>query len=155
MTPSTEGATPATVLAAAGIAPERLGAARTARLRDPERAVYRWILRTFAAGAPPEPAALAGECARHGLSREDLVEVLAREDLVHVDGSGAIVVAYPFSGRPTAHRVRLEGREVFAMCAIDALGMAPMLGTPAEVTSTDPVDGQEVSVSVTATGASS
>ncbi|MGH3031189.1 MAG: alkylmercury lyase family protein [Gaiellaceae bacterium] len=143
------------VLAAAGIAPERVGAARTARLRDPERVVYHWILRSFAAGRPPEPSTLAGECAHHGVSPEHLLAALAREDLVHADQSGSIVVAYPFSGRPTPHRVRLDGHEVFAMCAIDALGVGPMLGLPVEVTSTDPVDGQEIRVSLPRYGSAS
>ena len=147
--------TTAKVLAAAGIGPDRAGAARTARLRDQERAVYHWILRSFAAGRPPEPSALAGECARHGVSLRRLLEVLAREDLVHADESGGIVVAYPFSGRPTPHRVLLDGREVFAMCAIDALGTAPMLDRPAEVISTDPIDGQEIRVSLSPDGSAS
>lgn len=155
MTRSATGTTPARALAAAGIAPERLGAARTARLREPERAVYHWILRSFAAGRPPEPTGLADECARHGISPEHLLALLAREDLVHVDAGGSIVVVYPFSGRPTPHRVRLDGHEVFAMCAIDALGMGPMLGVPVEVISSDPVDRQEVRVSLTPGGSAS
>ena len=154
MTRPAQDTTPAEVLAAAGIAPERVGAARTARLRDRERAVYHWILRSFAAG-PPEPRALAGACDRHGVSLRGLLEVLAREDLVHADESDGIVVAYPFSGRPTPHRVLLDGREVFAMCAIDALGMAPMLDRPVEVVSSDPVDGQEIRVSLTPDGSAS
>lgn len=155
MTRPAQDTTPAAVLAAAGIAPERVGAARTARLRDPERAVYHWILRNFAAGRPPEPSALAGECARQGVSLEHVLEVLAREDLVHADESGGIVVAYPFSGRPTPHRVFLDDREVFAMCAIDALGTAPMLGRPVEVVSTDPVGGEEIRVSLSPNGSAS
>ncbi|HZB86206.1 MAG TPA: alkylmercury lyase family protein [Gaiellaceae bacterium] len=154
MTRPAQDTTPAEVLAAAGIAPERVGAARTARLRDRERAVYHWILRSFAAG-PPERRALAGACDRHGVSLRGLLEVLAREDLVHADESDGIVVAYPFSGRPTPHRLLLDGREVFAMCAIDALGMAPMLDRPVEVVSSDPVDGQEIRVSLTPDGSAS
>ena len=38
------------------------------------------------------------------------------------------------------------------MCAIDALGTAPMLGRPVEVISTDPVDGQEIRVSLSPDG---
>jgi Alkylmercury lyase len=147
--------TTADVLAAAGIAADRVGTARTARLRDPERAVYRWILHSFAAGRPPGPSALADECDRRGVSLRRLLEVLAREDLVHADESGGIAVAYPFSGRPTPHRVLLDGHEVFAMCAIDALGTAPMLGRPAEVLSTDPVDGHEIRVSLSPDGSAS
>ena len=49
---------------------------------------------------------------------------------------------YPFSGHPTPHRVRFDGREVYAMCAIDALGVAPMLHRPIEVVSSDPIHAQ-------------
>jgi len=65
---------------------------------------------------------------------------LAARDLVHRDpGTGGVAVAYPFSGTPTRHRVRLStGAEVFAMCAIDALGIAFMLDQPTTVHSTDP-----------------
>jgi hypothetical protein len=59
---------------------------------------------------------------------------------------GAILVAYPFSGRATAHRVQLEGREVYAMCAIDALGIAPMLGERIAIASRDPLTGEEIRV---------
>jgi Alkylmercury lyase len=155
VTRSAQDTTPAEVLAGAGIAPERVGAARTARLRDRERAVYHWILRSFAAGRAPEPSALASECDRHGVSLRGFLEVLAREDLVHADESGGIVVAYPFSGRPTPHRVIFDGREVFAMCAIDALGTAPMLDRPVEVISTDPVDGKEIRVALSPDGSAS
>jgi hypothetical protein len=41
------------------------------------------------------------------------------------------VVAYPFSAAPTGHRVRIGGPQgvtVWAMCAVDALGISAMLG---------------------------
>jgi len=54
----------------------------------------------------------------------------AAEDVVHFDAEGEVTVAYPFSGRTTAHHVTLNGRSVYAMCAIDALGMALMSSNP-------------------------
>jgi hypothetical protein len=69
---------------------------------------------------------------------------------VHRGSDGEIAVAYPFSGRPTAHRVRFRtGHEVDAMCAIDALGIAPMLGQPIDVESRDPVSGEQIRATVT------
>src|SRR5436189_1508898 len=57
------------------------------------------------------------------------------------------VVAYPFSARERGHRVRIDGlHEVEAMCAIDALGIAPMLGLPIEIRSRDPINGGEIHV---------
>jgi Alkylmercury lyase len=134
---------------AADIPAERWGEARLARLSEAEREFYRWILRGFADGGVPDAAAAREAAAsRFGLDPGDAFEKLAREDLVHRDAStDEIVVAYPFSGRRTAHRVRIGRRnEVDAMCAIDALGIAFMLGEATEVTSRDPLTGEEVRI---------
>jgi Alkylmercury lyase len=60
---------------------------------------------------------------------------LDQRDLIWIR-DGKVELAYPFSAGPTAFVVRLEdGRKRFACCAIDALGMAPMLGEPVRVVS--------------------
>jgi len=140
---------------AAGIPAERWGKARLARLSAAEQEFYRWILRSFADGRIPDAAAALETAARLGLDPGDAFDKLAREDLVHRDASTAqIVVAYPFSGRHTAHRVRIGQRnEVDAMCAIDALGIPFMLGEATEVVSRDPLTGEEVRISVDPGGA--
>jgi hypothetical protein len=138
---------PIDALSAAGIASGRRGGERLRALTDAERRFYRWILRSFGAGTPPGPDALADAASEFELEVEPALERLASEDLVHHDPeTGAILVAYPFSGRPTAHRVRLDGREVYAMCAIDALGIAPMFGEPIEISSRDPLTGEQIRV---------
>ena len=133
---------------AAGIPAERWGEARLARLSEDERELYRWILRSFADGRTPDAAAARETASRLGLDPGDAFDKLAREDLVHRDAStGEIVVAYPFSGRPTGHRVRIgRSNEVDAMCAIDALGISFMLGEATEVVSRDPLTGEEVRI---------
>lgn len=75
-----------------------------------------------------------------------------REDLVHTDSAGAIAVAYPFSGQPTRHRVCLGEHDVYAMCAIDALGMAPMFKVAVLIDSLDPVTGDAIRVELAADG---
>lgn len=53
---------------------------------------------------------------------------LDEEDLIRV-GEGRVDIAYPFSAIATPFLVRLAGgRERYAGCAVDALGIAPMLG---------------------------
>ena len=80
-----------------------------------------------------------------GLDAEEAFQVFARDDLVHVDATGRPVVTYPFSAKPRGHRVLIDGeRWVEAMCAIDALGIAPMLGLPIEIYSRDPLSGGEI-----------
>lgn len=139
-------------LDAAAIPSERCGESRTARLNEQERGFYEWILRSFAGGEPPTPARFGGEARLRGLVLEEALGTLAREDLVHVDPSEAVVVAYPFSGRPTAHTVHIGGQHVHAMCAIDALGTGPMLGMPVAIDSRDPLTGELIHVDVNLDG---
>jgi hypothetical protein len=50
------------------------------------------------------------------------------DDLIRIR-DGYVDLAYPFSASPTAFVVRLpDGRERYACCATDALGIAPMVG---------------------------
>lgn len=60
---------------------------------------------------------------------------LDEKDLIWLR-EGRVDLAYPFSAAPTAFVVRLgDGRERYACCAIDALGVAPMLGQSVRVAS--------------------
>ncbi len=55
------------------------------------------------------------------LDEKDLIMVQHRQ----------VMLAYPFAGTPTAFSVVLrDGRERYAVCAIDALGVPAMLGQP-------------------------
>jgi len=70
---------------------------------------------------------------------ESVFEALAKldeEDLVRID-AGRVDLAYPFSASPTPFVADLgQGRgERYVCCAIDALGMAPMLGQPVHIRS--------------------
>lgn len=143
----------AEALAAAGIPDARVGRSRSERLNDQERALYFSILRSFARGEPPAPATVAAEASRLGLDLAAARAKLAAEDLVHFDADGAVLVAYPFSGRPTAHQVTLNGRSVYAMCAIDALGMASMFGDSVAISSRDPATDEAVVVKLSPDGA--
>jgi alkylmercury lyase len=143
----------AAALALAEIPPSKLGPARRARLTDSERELYFWILRQFRTMGRPRDAEVREAAERLGIDAERALETLAREDLVHRGSDGEITVAYPFSGRPTPHRVRFpSGHEVDAMCAIDALGMAPMFREPIEIDSRDPVNGDEIRARIAADG---
>jgi hypothetical protein len=143
----------AAALAAAEIPPSKFGSARRARLGDAEREFYFWILRRFATHGTPSSADTATAAERLGLDATDVLAKLAHEDLVHLDENGEVVVAYPFSGRPTAHKVRFEsGHEAHAMCAIDALGIAPMFDQAIEIASTDPITGEVVRAKLTPEG---
>ena len=143
----------AATLAAAEIPPSKLGPARCVRLSEAERELYFWILRRFATAGRPSSVELRAAAEQLGLEAGSALVTLAREDLVHRGADGEIAVAYPFSGRPTAHRIRFpDGHEVDAMCAIDALGIAPMFGEAIEIESRDPLSGNEIHARVATDG---
>lgn len=98
--------------------------------------IYRYILRMFAAtGAPPSTEQVAER-----FSLSDSAAAQAQLDVLEKKGciyrnpvSKEIVSAYPFSATPTTHQVLFpSGHSVYAMCAIDALGMPAMLDTDAD-----------------------
>jgi hypothetical protein len=132
-------------LSSAGIPPERFGPARLAHLSDGQRTLYRWILASFARARSPQVDELC-DLASVDLQVEETLDLFARLDLVHHDqATGEVLVAYPFSARPRGHSVLISSTyRVEAMCAIDALGIAPMLQLPIEITSRDPLSGAEI-----------
>lgn len=120
---------------------------------DPaEKALHRAILRTFAGtGRPPAPGDLDPASAGSGRSTADLLAALHDLDAIRLTPDGQIAVAYPFSATPTRHRVRIGDRtDVFAMCAIDAVGMSAMLGEDTRIDSTDVTTGQPITVAMIA-----
>src|SRR5438034_5938280 len=123
-------------------------AGRQERLPGPLRGLHRAVLRRFlATGAPPTARWVRQAAADAGLDASAVNE-LAAADAVHV-ANGVVAVAYPFSGTPTPHRVALDGLPaVYAMCAIDALGLPAMAGRDGRITSADPNDGTPVEVTV-------
>ncbi|HVE96410.1 MAG TPA: organomercurial lyase [Pseudonocardiaceae bacterium] len=71
-----------------------------------------------------------------------MLSALHTADAIRLDPAGHIAVAYPFSTTPTRHVVRIANRiDVYAMCAIDALGVAAMLAADVVISSTDPTGG--------------
>ncbi len=113
--------------------------------------LHRRILSCFASSSAPVPLDfLEREAASLGLQATEAAAALAEVDLVHIDlEARSVTVAYPFSGRPTPHEVTLrDGTHRYAMCAIDALGVPPMLGVAATIRSVDPDTAQAVMVDV-------
>jgi hypothetical protein len=103
------------------------------------QSLHRAVLRSFLDGtAAPTRRWFREEASRLSLHPDEAIARLAEVDLVHV-GAERLSVAYPFSGAPTRHRVHLaKSRAVWAMCAIDALGVLEMTGEDGVVISSDP-----------------
>jgi alkylmercury lyase len=73
---------------------------------------------------------------------------------VHRDGRGAVVAFSGLTLRPTEHRFRTGGRELFAWCAWDTLFLPALLEQPADVRSTCPLTATTVRLRLDAAGIS-
>ena len=112
---------------------ERQAPRRAAR----EAPLVRLILRTFLERGGPIPIQDIVAASSDGSPEaiHDALIALDDDDLIRVRAAH-IDVAYPFSAASTPFRVRLsDGRERYACCATDALGMAPMVGELVEIRS--------------------
>jgi hypothetical protein len=124
-------------------------AASQAALPADLRAFHRRLLARFLhTGVAPGREWLTSAAAGAGLDADGALDELAAADLVHRDvGTGALQVAYPLSGRRTAHVVHPYGfPPVHAMCAVDALGVLTMSGRDGAILSTDPATGEAIQV---------
>lgn len=118
-----------------------------AKLAPDIGAVHRELLQAFLdMGAAPSLSWLHDQASRLGLDPDAALRQLAEADLVHLADS-SVVVAYPFSGVPTRDLVQLDGGPaVYAMCAVDALGIPLMIGRDGVISSTDPQTGEPIRV---------
>jgi hypothetical protein len=60
---------------------------------------------------------------------------LEARDAIVLDERSEVLAAYPYSNRPTIHKVEVAGKTVFANCAVDALGIPFMVGEDAIIES--------------------
>jgi alkylmercury lyase len=123
-------------------------ASRQRRLSPPLQGLHRAVLRRFLqTGAAPTARWVRQAAAGLGLPGSAAGQLEAADAIHIVDG--IVAVAYPFSGVPTRHLVELDGLPaVYAMCALDALGLPLMAGRDGRITSTDPHGGATIMVSL-------
>ena len=124
---------------------------RQAVLPEPLRGFHQRPLGAFVTETGPPDASVVGRLAAElELDPQAALAALAAIDLLHTDpATRTVSVASPFSGRPTPYRVDLAGGPaVFAMCAVDALGIPQMLGRDGRISSVDPTSGQPITVEV-------
>ena len=102
-----------------------------------EDLIWRTVIELFVtSGRPPSVLEIAEATGVSGEQAHTILANLQAYDLLALDASAtAIIYAYPFSGIPTGHRVKLHGRQLHAVCAVDALGVASMLRTDTEIES--------------------
>lgn len=123
---------------------------RVAALSAPARNFHRAVLQAFlAARRAPTLAELRPVARQIGIGLERVLAELVVHDVIQRAADGTLQVAYPFSGVPTPHQVEIDGAPpVFAMCAIDALGLPFMVGRPATIHTQDPIDATRITILV-------
>jgi hypothetical protein len=125
-------------------------AMRAGRLSGPAGQLHQAVLAAFTVtGQPPSAADLDRLIHADGGDPDQVRAELTQADLLAFTADGEIRAAYPFSPTPTPIRVSWNsGPEVYAMCAIDALGMSAMLGRPVAITAAEPDTGRAITVAV-------
>ncbi|MDZ7752840.1 MAG: alkylmercury lyase family protein [Gammaproteobacteria bacterium] len=119
--------------------------ARQRRLPEPLAAAHRAMLRSLAERGRPldaeELAALVGTRDTAGA-----LERLGKDDLVVLNSDGTAVGAYPMTIEDTPHRLRVNGRPVHAMCALDAVSVGPMFDAEVAIESRCAVTGEPIRI---------
>src|SRR5918995_3532397 len=103
------------------------------------------LFRLLAMGEPVEPARLVCEL---GVERSDVIARLGRWHGVHTDDQGRIVAFQGLSIVEAPHRLRVDGRTLYAWCAWDTLFLPELIGRPSDVESDCPSTGATVSLRV-------
>jgi len=110
------------------------------------------LYRRLAEGAPVALPALAVELA---MPREEVERRLDAWPGVYYDGERRVIGYWGLTIKPMTHRLRVDGRELFAWCAWDTLFLPALLGRMAGVSSVCRGNGEPVRLSVTPRGVES
>jgi hypothetical protein len=118
-------------------------------LPEPERRLHRTLIDAVVrtGTVPPDDVMVAVLT----IDRDELdrrLQTLRRADYLAFDGAGRLTCLYPFSTLPTPHVVSIDGARRFAMCSLDALGVAAMLGQPVAIESACAACGSPVRIAV-------
>ena len=77
---------------------------------------------------------------------DDAIKVLKERDMVVFSEDGNPVGAYPFTTEAREHTVWVNGHQVYAMCALDALAVSPMFGVETQIASRCRITGEPANI---------
>ena len=80
------------------------------------------------------------------MDASEAADVLNKYDMVTFSENGEPVGAYPFTMDERVHKVRVNGHQLFAMCALDALSIGPMFEEDTQISSQCKVSGDPVKI---------
>jgi len=121
-------------------------AARQQQLDTELRELHKVILVAFVEQGRPLPITeAAGHLSQHSV--EQAFQILAQNDLIVLDVEQQMIMgAYPLTYEVTPHVVEVNGHPINAMCALDALSVAPMFEVETNIKSSCAIDGTPVSI---------
>lgn len=122
--------------------------ARQDRLDQALKDIHQAILHSLVNnGRPPAISELREFSGNADINK--IVERLRKDDLVVLDTAGQLVVgAYPVTVEATPHRIAVHGHSIFAMCALDAVSVAPMFHTAVRIDSRCHVTGEAITITM-------
>ena len=114
---------------------------------DPElQHLHQLILHTFVEQGRPLPISDAADHLTHH-SVQQAFQLLAKQDLIVLDVEQQMIMgAYPLSYEVTPHIVEVNGHAINAMCALDALSVAPMFEVATRIKSSCAISCEPVSI---------
>ncbi len=129
----------------------RLGSEMPA-LSASAQAVALGLYRALAGGRPVSRAGLATATDRSPAEIDQLFDDGPFRDLVVHNDGGEVVGFGGLSLNPTAHRLRVGDRSLYAWCAWDTLFLPHILGATADIESRDPTTGESIRLRVSPSG---
>src|SRR5258708_37163765 len=109
------------------------------------------LLHELASGEAVTIAQLAQALGKTVGATEAFVRGPALRPFLHMDEEGRIVEFFGLMGTPTHHQLAINGRTLWAWCAVDSLFLPELLGGTAAIESRDPETGELVRLTVSAT----
>jgi mercuric reductase len=86
------------------------------------------------------------EMAQQVSNLDEAVNILQSNDMVIFSEDGEPVGAYPFTMEKRAHKIQVNGYQLYAMCALDALAVSPMFSIDTQISSQCRVTGDSVEI---------
>ena len=76
----------------------------------------------------------------------EIVAELREKELVVFSEVEEVIGVYPFTMEKRQHKIKVNGFEVHAMCALDSLAVSPMFNLQTEITSVCEVTGENIKI---------
>lgn len=110
-------------------------------------------VQALAAAKPVAPQRLAEIWEMPQEQVQAILEQAVASGRAQVDEQGNLVGAV-LSFVPTQHRITLNGNQLYAWCAYDAIYVPGVVGTTARIASEDPISGDPIRLTITPAGVS-